>query len=148
MDAARWRLSGSVASARALSQHHQPPEIMQQAARGRGRSEFAEERGGPIEIGVYANAFITEDGAANELLHSSVTTFRPTATFACDWAESGATLIGGCCGIGATHPPPFDPAVWRGGVPAAYGALSAPIGRLAPLVPDATLRQSCPPLCR
>ncbi|ACP21810.1 predicted MHT1, Homocysteine/selenocysteine methylase (plasmid) [Sinorhizobium fredii NGR234] len=60
-----------------------------------------------IGIGVYANAFEAEetDGAANETLHhtrADLTADR-YSRFACDWVEAGASIVGGCCGIGARH---------------------------------------------
>jgi len=62
---------------------------------------------GRIPLGVYANAFGSqdEDGEANEVISD----IRPDMTPAhyCDWASrwtaAGATIIGGCCGIGTEH---------------------------------------------
>ena len=60
-----------------------------------------------LEIGVYANAFEGEQGdsAANEGLHGTRAdlTGDVYSRFACSWADAGATMIGGCCGIGAAH---------------------------------------------
>ncbi|WEX75357.1 homocysteine S-methyltransferase family protein [Sinorhizobium numidicum] len=60
-----------------------------------------------VEIGVYANAFEDNqnDGAANETLHETRDdlTADHYSRFACQWADAGASLIGGCCGIGAHH---------------------------------------------
>ncbi|WP_034856958.1 homocysteine S-methyltransferase family protein [Sinorhizobium sojae] len=65
------------------------------------------EKGVSIEVGVYANALEgdQEDGAANEALHDTRNdlTTDSYSRFPCQWAEAGATLIGGCCGIGAQH---------------------------------------------
>ena len=65
------------------------------------------EKGVKLKIGVYANAFETDtdDKAANEGLHDTRgdLTGDVYSRFACDWAEAGATMIGGCCGIGAEH---------------------------------------------
>ena len=62
--------------------------------------------GSAMKLGVYANAFeAASGGAANETL----TELRTDLTddrynrFACEWAEAGATMIGGCCGVGAHH---------------------------------------------
>lgn len=60
-----------------------------------------------IRIGIYANAFATEadDTDANADLHD----IRPDLTpenyrrFAEKWVNAGASLIGGCCGIGPEH---------------------------------------------
>ena len=100
-DAARWAAGAGVS---ALLFNCSRPEVMRQAV-ATARAVFATE-GQAIEIGVYANAFVNEtDGAANEALHAirdDLSAERYT-TFACDWVESGATMIGGCCGVGAAH---------------------------------------------
>jgi homocysteine S-methyltransferase len=100
-DAARW-IAGSEASA--LLFNCSRPEVMRRSLEA-ASAAFAKE-GRRIEIGVYANAFAAEeDGAANETLH----TIRDDLSadryshFACEWAQSGATIIGGCCGVGASH---------------------------------------------
>lgn len=43
--------------------------------------------------------------AANEGLHGTRTDLTDDvySRFACSWADAGATMIGGCCGIGAAH---------------------------------------------
>lgn len=99
--AARW-IAESGASA--LLFNCSRPEVMRQAIE-EAASAFATE-GRSVEIGVYANAFEPEDdGAANETLHATRGDLSAEryAGFACDWVESGATLVGGCCGIGASH---------------------------------------------
>lgn len=58
-------------------------------------------------IGVYANAFASqdEDGAANEVV-SEIRADLDTVSYgkwAARWTKSGATIIGGCCGIGCDH---------------------------------------------
>ncbi len=75
------------------------PEVMEQAVRvARGRD---------LPLGVYANAFTArgEDGAANEVLATIRDDLSPAAylTWAERWVAAGATMIGGCCGIGADH---------------------------------------------
>jgi S-methylmethionine-dependent homocysteine/selenocysteine methylase len=99
--AARW-VAGSGASA--LLFNCSRPEIMRQAVE-EAANVFAT-LGCSIAIGVYANAFESEDdGAANETLHATRDDLSADryAGFACEWVESGATLVGGCCGIGASH---------------------------------------------
>jgi len=61
-----------------------------------------------LPLGVYANAFDEsqdEDGAANEVV--SVLRDDLDPPHYCGWAErwtaKGATIIGGCCGIGTEH---------------------------------------------
>ncbi|WP_018236988.1 homocysteine S-methyltransferase family protein [Ensifer sp. BR816] len=100
--AAGW-LAGS--GAEALLFNCSRPEVMARAvavAAGTFR-----ERQANIGIGVYANAFETEEaeGAANETLHHTRTdlTADRYSRFACDWVEAGASIVGGCCGIGARH---------------------------------------------
>jgi S-methylmethionine-dependent homocysteine/selenocysteine methylase len=65
------------------------------------------ERNVDLQIGVYANAFEsdTDDQAANEGLHGTREdlTGDVYSRFACEWADAGASMIGGCCGIGAQH---------------------------------------------
>lgn len=59
-----------------------------------------------VPLGVYANAFVLADGeGANASLHDIRDDVTPPAY--CDWADrwvaAGATLVGGCCGVGAEH---------------------------------------------
>ena len=60
-----------------------------------------------IEIGAYANAFPPQnnEATANDGLDEVRTDLNPTLylKFAQEWKEAGATLIGGCCGIGPEH---------------------------------------------
>jgi S-methylmethionine-dependent homocysteine/selenocysteine methylase len=61
---------------------------------------------GDIPVGVYANAFTPEDeGAANEAISSLRKDLDPAgyANWVDLWADAGATIIGGCCGIDAPH---------------------------------------------
>ena len=63
--------------------------------------------GGALPLGAYANAFPPQraDAAANQDLLE----IRPDLTparyleFARAWVDAGATLVGGCCGIGPEH---------------------------------------------
>ena len=100
-DAAR-RTAGSGASA--LLFNCSRPEVMRQAVEA--AASVLAQAGRPVDIGVYANAFSSDDeGAANETLHAIRDDLSGAryAAFACEWAESGATMIGGCCGVGASH---------------------------------------------
>ena len=59
-------------------------------------------------IGAYANAFPLMDDeyeAANENIHQLRQEITPDAylRFATEWVESGADIIGGCCGISPDH---------------------------------------------
>lgn len=60
-----------------------------------------------IQIGAYANAFPPQpkDAVANELLSELRDDLTPAAYLSCarQWVKGGATLIGGCCGIGPEH---------------------------------------------
>lgn len=99
--AAQW-IAGSGASA--LLFNCSRPEVMRQAVE-EAANVFATQ-GRLVEIGVYANAFVSDDdGAANETLTATRDDLSADryVDFACDWVESGATLVGGCCGIGASH---------------------------------------------
>ncbi|MDZ7875963.1 MAG: homocysteine S-methyltransferase family protein [Rhizobium sp.] len=100
--AAEWAASSG---AQALLFNCAKPEVMKKAVET-ASAVFAE-KGVTLKIGVYANAFETDtdDKAANEGLHDTRgdLTGDVYSRFACDWAEAGATMIGGCCGIGAEH---------------------------------------------
>ncbi|WHO76935.1 homocysteine S-methyltransferase family protein [Rhizobium sp. BT03] len=100
--AASWAVSSG---AEAFLFNCSKPEVMRaavEAAAGVFRKADAQ-----IEIGVYANAFEGEQGesAANEGLHDTRDDLNDDvySRFACSWVEAGATIIGGCCGIGAAH---------------------------------------------
>jgi S-methylmethionine-dependent homocysteine/selenocysteine methylase len=60
-----------------------------------------------LRLGVYANAFVSQDddGAANEVISDVRDDLNPQSycKWAASWAESGASIIGGCCGIGTDH---------------------------------------------
>lgn len=60
-----------------------------------------------IEIGAYANAFPpqSQDAKANETLNEIRPDLTPSSylSWAQKWVQEGATLIGGCCGIGPEH---------------------------------------------
>ena len=60
-----------------------------------------------IEIGAYANAFPPQpkDATANEGLNELRADLTPSSylDWARQWIQDGATLIGGCCGIGPEH---------------------------------------------
>ncbi|MBP2547781.1 S-methylmethionine-dependent homocysteine/selenocysteine methylase [Neorhizobium galegae] len=101
-DAALW---AARSGAEALLFNCAKPEVMEKAV-ATASAVFAEE-GLDIRIGVYANAFEsdTDETAANEGLHETRADLTTDAysRFACSWADAGASLIGGCCGIGAAH---------------------------------------------
>jgi S-methylmethionine-dependent homocysteine/selenocysteine methylase len=61
-----------------------------------------------LALGVYANAFDEsqdEDGAANETVSTIRADLDPPhyCSWAKEWAAQGASIIGGCCGIGTEH---------------------------------------------
>ena len=62
---------------------------------------------GAIEIGAYANAFQPKDESAqaNEDVSDLRSDLDPPGYlgFARDWVARGATIVGGCCGIGPEH---------------------------------------------
>lgn len=100
--AAEW-IAGS--RAEALLFNCSKPEIMADAVAA-ARRVFDAARPG-MAIGVYANAFEAseEDGAANETLHALRDDLGPEryARMASQWIEAGASMVGGCCGIGHDH---------------------------------------------
>jgi len=60
-----------------------------------------------VRLGVYANAFPPQpkDAEANSTLHELRADLDPQgyAGFTQDWRRRGASIIGGCCGIGPEH---------------------------------------------
>lgn len=60
-----------------------------------------------VKIGAYANAFPPQDeqATANDGLDELREDLNPSAylAFAKQWHEAGASMIGGCCGIGPEH---------------------------------------------
>ena len=81
------------------------PEVMA-AALDTARTTFAA-AGVEIPFGVYANAFPPqpEEATANDGLDPLRPDLDPPGylSFAQDWQARGASLIGGCCGIGPEH---------------------------------------------
>lgn len=76
------------------------PEVMADAVR-------AARATGDLAIGVYANAFPPqpEEAEANAVLLDIRADLDPAgyAAFAQAWRAAGATIVGGCCGIGPEH---------------------------------------------
>ncbi len=81
------------------------PEVMAPALEAARETLAAQD--GAIEIGAYANAFPPkrEDEEANAWLDELRTDLDPPdyLAFARDWVARGATIVGGCCGIGPAH---------------------------------------------
>ncbi|KAA8999312.1 homocysteine S-methyltransferase family protein [Affinibrenneria salicis] len=81
------------------------PEVMS-AAVAKARDVLSRQ-GAAIAIGVYANAFEPQDNqrGANDGLSQLRADTHPEGylQWANQWAAQGATLIGGCCGIGPEH---------------------------------------------
>jgi S-methylmethionine-dependent homocysteine/selenocysteine methylase len=83
------------------------PEAMNAAivAAGGALANIAAEAG--VRIGVYANAFAPEACAVDP--YAGISELRHDVTperyleWAAQWIRSGATIIGGCCGIGPEH---------------------------------------------
>lgn len=65
------------------------------------------QQGVDLDIGVYANAFEPSDNkrGANEGLSEMRKDTDPQGylSFAQEWVACGATMVGGCCGIGPEH---------------------------------------------
>lgn len=70
-------------------------------------AEVFRETGAAMPIGAYANAFEgdTNTNDANEAIHGMREDLHLQGylTFAQEWVDAGATLVGGCCGIGVEH---------------------------------------------
>ncbi len=85
------------------------PEVMADAVDATARVLRARpaSSAGPIGIGVYANAFPPQGSAAkaNGTLHEIRADLTPSGylDWARDWVARGATVVGGCCGIGPEH---------------------------------------------
>ncbi|MGH8254089.1 MAG: homocysteine S-methyltransferase family protein [Steroidobacteraceae bacterium] len=84
------------------------PEVMGAAVSEAQRVLHATGAASRTRIGVYANAFPPVKAAiaeANAELNSIRTDVMPSAylDWARDWVERGASIIGGCCGIGPEH---------------------------------------------
>ncbi|MDE8743047.1 homocysteine S-methyltransferase family protein [Pectobacterium polaris] len=81
------------------------PEVMAPAVK-QAKAVFQQHQS-TLGIGVYANAFEPEDNqhAANEGLSRLRTDTHPEGYLALAqaWVAQGATLVGGCCGIGPEH---------------------------------------------
>jgi len=81
------------------------PEVMASAVKEASR--VTKQHSTQLEIGVYANAFEPSDNkrGANEGLSEMRKDTDPQGylSFAEEWATAGATMIGGCCGIGPEH---------------------------------------------
>lgn len=81
------------------------PEVME-AAIETANATFGS-LGADVQVGVYANAFPSQqdDEEANATLTEVRNDLGPDAygAWAQRWAASGASIIGGCCGIGTDH---------------------------------------------
>jgi len=92
--------------ARAILFNCSQPEVMNAAVLA-AVSAIASNGSGAVRVGVYANAFAPESCAVepyagiSELRHD----VTPERYLECakQWVRSGATIIGGCCGIGPEH---------------------------------------------
>lgn len=81
------------------------PEVMERAVIAARETLAA--LGRPLPLGVYANGFapVPRQEAANEALSAMRDDLDPAAYlhWAETWVAAGATIIGGCCGVGAAH---------------------------------------------
>ncbi len=81
------------------------PEVM--AAAIEAASKTFARLGVDLPIGVYANAFPSQQGAeeANAVVTEIRADLNPASydQWAQQWAKAGASIIGGCCGIGTEH---------------------------------------------
>jgi len=99
-DAARWAAQHGI---EALLFNCSRPEVMQ-AAVTEAAAVFSR-TGATTEIGVYANAF--QEETAGEKANEGLSSMRAELDgegylrFARAWVAAGATMVGGCCGIGA-----------------------------------------------
>lgn len=106
-DAARWVLQSGV---KALLFNCSTAEIMESAVRTTKTVFGAQEECSVPLIGVYANTFVPlaageEKGSANEsisAIRTDLTEAKYTA-FAQRWVDCGASIVGGCCGVGPEY---------------------------------------------
>ncbi|MHC5308212.1 homocysteine S-methyltransferase family protein [Bartonella sp. LJL80] len=98
--AAHWAAN---AGASALLFNCSRPEVMQKAV-ATAKAVF-DAKGVKLPIGVYANGLDDNEGQANEGLSDVRDDLNASSYshFACDWVAAGASMVGGCCGIGACH---------------------------------------------
>ncbi len=109
---ARLRSGESIADAAALTRelgadallfNCSAPEVMDLAVR-QAREALGEVA---VQIGVYANGFDQEEAdlPANEGLSEMRDDLGPQRylAFAKQWVASGASIVGGCCGVGPEH---------------------------------------------
>ncbi len=82
------------------------PEVIEDALNV-ARTVLESMNAGHIQLGAYANAFAPQpkDATANEGLDEVRADLTPPAylKWAEKWRQQGASLIGGCCGIGPDH---------------------------------------------
>lgn len=101
-DAARWVADSG---ATALLFNCSQPEFMKVAVRD-AKSVF-DEMNCTVAIGVYANSFEPKSDTQSANVEISSTRQDMTAesyvNFARDWIANGASIVGGCCGIGCEH---------------------------------------------
>ena len=85
------------------------PEVMMAAVTVASRLITDSRRSGDVRVGVYANAFPPQDESKAQA-NSSLLEIREDLdpknylnNFARGWHAAGASVIGGCCGIGPEH---------------------------------------------
>jgi S-methylmethionine-dependent homocysteine/selenocysteine methylase len=92
--------------ARAILFNCSQPEVMNAAVQAAARTIAASPHAA-VRIGVYANAFVAEPAAVEP--YAGISEIRDDVSpqrylqWADEWVRSGATIIGGCCGIGPEH---------------------------------------------
>jgi S-methylmethionine-dependent homocysteine/selenocysteine methylase len=85
------------------------PEVMADAidATAAALATSSQAHAASVRMGVYANAFPPQgsEAEANSTLHEIRQDLTPEGylAFAQQWADRGASIIGGCCGIGPEH---------------------------------------------
>jgi S-methylmethionine-dependent homocysteine/selenocysteine methylase len=98
--------AGIARGAKAILFNCSQPEVMNAAVQAAART-IAASQDGAVRIGVYANAFVPEPQAVEP--YAGISEIRDDLSperyleWATTWVRSGATIIGGCCGIGPEH---------------------------------------------
>lgn len=85
------------------------PRIMEPALTTASELIRSEPEAKRPRLGVYANAFVSHDHGQGEEANEAISTLdeeltpQRYASFAAKWVHAGASIVGGCCGIGPEH---------------------------------------------
>lgn len=101
--------SSSFSDAETAAKKLRPGSPLQAVGDGPSPSPAAHDAAGggvpSLRFGVYANVFGASEGPANAVLNKLRLEVTPElyAEFAQEWRDAGASIVGGCCGVGPEH---------------------------------------------